>query len=145
MIKPLLAEGKIFKWGQRATPYERYDGIGREGSSDVLIVVLLIFRYMPNVKAPEYYEATGESPPVAPDVDEKEFLTKVKQSLLVSPREPRDRAAEGEEEVELDENELRFAVNDEDSKVSGWFIVSSRENALTTNRCRRRSRKRSME
>ena len=124
MIKPLLEEGKIFKWGSRAMPYERYDVTARmDGQSAVVMLVLLIFRYMPNVKAPEYYEVTGESLPAVPDVDETEYLTKIKKSLLKSNEDYEDLAKEGEEEVELTEEEQQFGENDEDTTVSGLFIL----------------------
>lgn len=32
---------------------------------------------MPNVKAPEYYEVTGEKGPVIPDVNEEELLMRM--------------------------------------------------------------------
>lgn len=31
-------------------------------------------RYMPVIKAPEYYEVTGEEPPIMPDIDEARLV-----------------------------------------------------------------------
>eukprot|EP00210_Caulerpa_lentillifera_P005470 g5231.t1 len=65
ILDPLCQEGKLFKWGSRVAPNERY---------------------MPNVKAPEYYEVTGEKGPVIPDVNEEELMLRVQPKNEQAPK-----------------------------------------------------------
>lgn len=39
---------------------------------------------MPNIKAPEYYKVTGESPPEIPEIDEEAFLRNTESRALRS-------------------------------------------------------------
>lgn len=85
---------------------------------------------MPNVKAPEYYAVTGESPPTMPDIDELTFLSKIRHPPKKEPMkeiigevEEKDSESEREEKESHDEEEpqsdIEAVSEKEDSSVSG--------------------------
>lgn len=43
-------------------------------------------RYMPNVKAPEYYAVTGETVPSMPSLDEKQFMLELRRPSEKPPK-----------------------------------------------------------
>lgn len=69
-------------------------------------------RYMPNVKAPEYYKATGETRPVVPDVDEHTFLFKM---LPPSERAPPNFNAVIQGKRQKKQKETESAVSESES------------------------------